>query len=212
MASTGHPGLKTLGSRLHEYQAQWAEVDRQIAERALESIEPHWKTYLVHSQSQTLKTFFRRLAEQSEKAIVYQTESRPLFEGREQAKWLDRLGYQVHLITEAQCAHAVSESDAIVCGADRVYTDGFVNKVGTLNLAILAKYFRKPLLVLYDGRKWMDASAPRNKQEKNQDPEEIWERPEGHIEIRNYYFEWIPSHLVGTFISEAGIHMPNEPA
>jgi len=211
MSSTGTHDLKRLESRFHEYQSHWAHVDQKIAEHAYKSIDPKWEKFLVHSHSLTVKTFFKWLADRSEIVTIFQTESRPLYEGREQAKWLDRMGHQIILITEAQSANAVFDVDVIISGADRVYKDGFINKVGTLNLAILAQYYKTPLWILYDGRKWIDASTPPHEKQNHHNLKEIWEQPEGNIQIRNYTFEWIPHTLVSQFISESRIHHSQTP-
>ena len=82
---------------------------------------------------------------------VYANETRPLFQGARLTSWeLDKAGIDVTLITDSMAAHmmATGEIDLVIVGTDRVAANGDVaNKIGTLGVAILAKYFNIPFYV-----------------------------------------------------------------
>jgi len=82
---------------------------------------------------------------------VYANETRPLFQGTRLTSWeLDKAGIDVTLITDSMAAHmmASGEIDLVIVGTDRVAANGDVaNKIGTLGVAILAKYFDIPFYV-----------------------------------------------------------------
>ena len=188
---------------IESYRSDWDRVDQNIADRAASILDVKSKTLLVHSHSRTLKTFFEFLAESQIYVPVFQTESRPLMEGRIQARILDRLGHRVTLITDAQAASAFRGADLVLSGADAVYKDGFVNKVGTMNLAILAHHFSTPLYVLFDSRKFNEMLMGKDFVSDVQNPNEIWDEMEGKVQIQNFYFEFIPGKYVTRFISES---------
>lgn len=82
---------------------------------------------------------------------VFANETRPLFQGARLTSWeLDKAGIDVTLITDSMAAHmmATGEIDMVIVGTDRVAANGDVaNKIGTLGVAILAKYYNIPFYV-----------------------------------------------------------------
>lgn len=82
---------------------------------------------------------------------VYACETRPLFQGARLTVWeLQQAGVDVTLITDSMAAHTIAAKgiEAIVVGADRITANGdTANKIGTLNLAILAHVYGIPFYV-----------------------------------------------------------------
>ncbi|PFU46441.1 S-methyl-5-thioribose-1-phosphate isomerase [Bacillus cereus] len=82
---------------------------------------------------------------------AYACETRPVLQGGRLTTWeLKQAEIDVTLITDNTAAHVIhtKEIDAIIVGADRIVENGdTANKIGTLNLAILAKYFGIPFYV-----------------------------------------------------------------
>ena len=78
-------------------------------------------------------------------------ETRPFLQGaRLTASVIQDMGYELRLITDNMAAWAMNHYgvDLFTSAADTITTDGYVvNKVGTLQLAILAKYFNIPYYV-----------------------------------------------------------------
>ncbi|MGE7866522.1 S-methyl-5-thioribose-1-phosphate isomerase [Bacillus paramycoides] len=82
---------------------------------------------------------------------AYACETRPVLQGGRLTTWeLEQANINVTLITDNTAAHAIrtKEINAVIVGADRIVENGdTANKIGTLNLAILAKYFGIPFYV-----------------------------------------------------------------
>lgn len=82
---------------------------------------------------------------------VYACETRPVFQGARLTVWeLQQAGVDVTLITDSMAAHTISAKgiEAIIVGADRIAANGdTANKIGTLNLAILAAAYNIPFYV-----------------------------------------------------------------
>lgn len=82
---------------------------------------------------------------------VFANETRPLFQGARLTAWeLQKAGIDVTLLTDNMAAHmmATGQIDLVIVGTDRVAANGDVaNKIGTLGVAILAKYYDIPFYV-----------------------------------------------------------------
>ena len=83
---------------------------------------------------------------------VFVDETRPLLQGSRLTMWellKDRI--KARLISDNMAAHIVQtrKIDAIMTGADRIAQNGdSANKIGTMNLAILAKHFEIPFYIV----------------------------------------------------------------
>lgn len=82
---------------------------------------------------------------------VFACETRPVFQGARLTVWeLQQSGVDVTLITDSMAAHTIGAKgiEAIIVGADRIAKNGdTANKIGTLNLAILASVYGIPFYV-----------------------------------------------------------------
>lgn len=107
--------------------------------------------------------------------------SQPGDEGGDTAQYLADQGIATKTVFDAEMGYAVSECDVVVVGADTILPEGFVNKVGTLPLALTARHFGKPFYV----------ASPSYKATKESEIKEP--------------FEFIPSDLVTALITEKGI-------
>ena len=84
-------------------------------------------------------------------ARVWHTETRPLLQGARLTGWeLDRLGIPHRLLVDSAAAALLrtGEVDAVIVGADRIAANGdTANKVGTLGLAVAARWAGIPFYV-----------------------------------------------------------------
>jgi len=87
-----------------------------------------------------------------DKISFYVTETRPYWQGSRLTAWeLKRAGVPVTVITDGMAAQVMKEKkvNKVITGADHLAANGDIaNKVGTLQLAISAKYFGIPFYVL----------------------------------------------------------------
>jgi len=188
------------------YAKQWDEIPSKLAKNASSLIDFTNKTVLVQSHSGTILSFFEHQRRHFNDIKIIQMESRPVMEGREQAKLLVKLGFSVTFITDSAAARFFPEIDLVISGADRVCQNYFINKTGTYSLALLAKAYNKPFYVLSDSRKFFKDDSCIKMKEKKKDPKEIWKNHPERIHIKNYYFEPIPTSLVTAIITEKGLH------
>jgi len=89
---------------------------------------------------------------QNKRVSFFATETRPYLQGSRLTAWeLARAGFNVTIITDNMVAQVLSEGkiNKVIVGADNLALNGDIaNKVGTYQIAILAKYFKIPFYVL----------------------------------------------------------------
>jgi len=92
-----------------------------------------------------------RAYEQGKKLKVFSSETRPLLQGARLSTWeLYKQGVDVTLIADNTAAKLMHDGqiDIVITGADRIAVNGdAANKIGTFNLAVLAKYHGIPFYV-----------------------------------------------------------------
>ena len=106
-------------------------------------------------------------------------------------------------------ATIIKDMNMIISGADRLFESGFVNKIGTLPLAITAKYYNIPLYLASETDKILK-EIDRSVRFYLQNPEEVYDNKKSKIEIINYHFESIPYEFVSKIICEDGAFETNE--
>jgi len=89
---------------------------------------------------------------QNKHISFFVTETRPYFQGARLTAWeLKQGGLQVTLITDSMAAYVMSlgKVNKVIVGADHLAQNGDIaNKVGTYQLAVLARHFKIPFFVL----------------------------------------------------------------
>lgn len=146
---------------------------------------------------------------------VYADETRPLLQGaRLTAYELHRAGLDVTLIADGMAASMMAQGlvDLVIVGTDRVAANGdFANKIGTLGVAIAARYFGIPFYVACPSST-LDLGTARGAsiviEERRGD--EVTHHggrsmaPDG-VRVRNPAFDVTPHELVTGFVTELGI-------
>lgn len=110
-------------------------------------------TILTHCNVSGLMPLIADYAKEKDKGInFFVTETRPYLQGARLTAWeLKRAGYQVTVIADNTVAHVMSEGkiNRVIVGADHLAANGDIaNKIGTYQIALLAKIFGIPFYVL----------------------------------------------------------------
>jgi len=133
--------------------------------------------------------------------IIYTLESTPGGEGVELAKHLRRRGVNVALVPDTMMASVVERSSIILMGADAVTLDPCLyNKIGSLTLAITAKYYNKPVVAVFESYK-INPALNCGKLEV----ETRLYRVEGWGDILYNLFDAIDGSLVSAAFTEYGL-------
>jgi len=151
-----------------------------------------------------------------QKVTVYVDETRPLLQGSRLTMWeLGKLKIESYLITDNMAASIIKSEkiDCIITGADRIAANGdTANKIGTLNLAILAKYFSIPFYIVAPETSF-DLSTPSGKDIIIEErlPQEVRgfrdckAAPDSCL-VRNPAFDVTPANLITSIITDKQIY------
>lgn len=141
---------------------------------------------------------------------VYVDETRPLLQGARLTAWeLSRAGIDVTLLCDNAAASLMASGgvDLVLVGTDRVTANGdVVNKIGTLNLAVLCCYFGIPFYVACPSSTF-DPATPRGADViiENRDSAEIIGPHTAQVAAYNPAFDVTPARLVTGFITDRGL-------
>lgn len=164
-----------------------------------------------------LGVFFE--AKKLKKAItVYVGETRPLLQGARLTAWeLKRAGIKTVLICDNMAASLMAKGKIgkIFVGADRIAANGdTANKIGTYNLAVLARYHRIPFYVVAPTSTFdFNLKSGRSIPIEERDEKEILEFCGKRIAPRNTKaynpaFDVTPHRLITAIITERGVLRP----
>jgi ribose 1,5-bisphosphate isomerase len=142
----------------------------------------------------------------SKKFEVYNTETRPLYQGRKTARELKKRGIKVTTFVDAAARIALTGSqgtrdvDMVFFGADAILKDGVINKVGSGMFAQIAYDNKIPVYIIADSWKYTKHVKLEERSFK-----EIWKSVPRNIKIRNPAFEKVPKKYIKAIVSELGI-------
>ncbi len=200
---------RLLEEFVRQYRNRWENTQQKASENLLRNLSLSGKNILLHSNSSAIHNLFRVMADRKIFPTVWQTVSSPANEGLKQAEFLNSLGFDVHVFHEDAASKFITNIDLAIFGADLLWDDAFLNKVGTLPLVLIFRHFHKPVYVLAESRKKIDTSEISEKRlrqfldEQSKPAEEIAEKPVPGIQMHNYYFEAVPLSLVDRSFVEA---------
>jgi len=136
---------------------------------------------------------------------VYNTETRPLYQGRKTSKELSKAKIKVTQFVDAATATALTatqetkRASLILLGADALLKDSVINKVGSKMIAQLAHDYKIPLYIVADSWKFSHKNVPI----EQRDFKEVWGTKKVHI--KNPAFEAIPANLITGIVTECGV-------
>jgi len=131
---------------------------------------------------------------------VYNTETRPLFQGRKTAKELSRAGIKVTNFVDAAADIAIKQVDLVLLGADALLDNSVINKVGSGMISELANNHRVPVYVVADSWKYSHKSVKL----EERDFKEVWNSKQNKVHVDNPAFEAIEMKYISGIISELG--------
>ncbi|MBI4720171.1 MAG: S-methyl-5-thioribose-1-phosphate isomerase [Chitinivibrionia bacterium] len=156
--------------------------------------------------------------ESGKRICVYAGETRPLLQGARLTAWeCIQRKIPVTVITDGMAAHVMSNGlvSCVIVGADRIAANGdTANKIGTLNLAIIAKRYGVPFYVAAPSST-IDFSIRSGAgiaiEERSADEVKRFAgmpvAPE-QAQAMNPAFDVTPAELISAIITEHGVHYP----
>ena len=138
---------------------------------------------------------------------VYNTETRPLFQGRKTFRELSKAGIKVTQFVDSAAQIALTKKQGtkkvnkIFFGSDAILKKGVINKVGSGMFANVAFSHKIPVYILADSWKFTKENIKLEKRSFK----EIWKKVLiNKNKIENPCFEFIPKKYIKVIISELG--------
>lgn len=150
-------GYEALLQEALRIEQEDLEINKSIASKGAELLGPDC-VVLTHCNTGSLATsgigtalgIIRYAHAKQNIREVYASETRPWMQGARLTSWeLMQEGIPVSLCTEAAVGHLMRSANisCVIVGADRVSANGdLANKIGTYNLAVLAKHHNIPFI------------------------------------------------------------------
>ena len=168
----------------------------------------------THCHSNTVINLLKYAKNKGNKFKVYNTETRPMYQGRKTAKDLSKAGINITMIPDSAVGFLFRKTDIIpdrpdiiLFGADAILRNGdVINKVGSNLFAEFAHHEHLPLYMVTQG--WKFSKRFVKIEERN--IHEIWENAPKHVKIKNPAFERVENEFITGIISEFGILKPKE--
>jgi methylthioribose-1-phosphate isomerase len=217
--------LAALGREAHAIEDEDRSANRRMGTFGAELLRDG-DAVLTHCNAGALATVDYGTAlgviyaavEAGKKISVYADETRPLLQGARLTAWeLTQADVPTTLICDDMAASvmAAGKVDAVIVGADRIAANGDVaNKIGTMNVAILARRFLVPFYVAAPlSTVDFDTASGRDIPIEERRPEEVTELGGVHtapvgVDVFNPAFDVTPGRLVDAIITEAGVARP----
>jgi eIF-2B alpha/beta/delta-like uncharacterized protein len=183
---------------------------RKVAFFGSHLIEPA-KTYYTHCHSSDVMGVFKK-ARETKLFRVFNTETRPLFQGRKSAIELAEHGIPVVHFVDSAARVAIKDSQIVFLGSDAITNKGEVfNKIGSEMIAELANNRKVPVYICTASWK-LDPYSFFGFDEKIEERNEleIWENAPNGVILSNYAFEKVNPKYIKGIISEFGILTPKK--
>ncbi len=138
---------------------------------------------------------------------VYNTETRPLFQGRKTAKELRKAKIKVMMFVDSAFGIAlegkqgIKKTTKVLLGADALLKNGIINKIGSGVIAQIAKNNKIPVYIIADSWKYTNKKIPLENRALN----EIWNKAPKDIKIQNPAFEFVHKKFINKIITELGV-------
>jgi translation initiation factor 2B subunit (eIF-2B alpha/beta/delta family) len=173
------------------------------------TILPPRSTVLTYSHSATVIAALRYAHSHGHVRRVLLSESRPAYDGRPQARALLEYGIAVEYSIDIALLERLPEADVVLVGADAVFPDRLINKLGTHALAQLAHLQGVPCFSLSTSSKFLPAPAAALLRIVDHAGAEVWPEAPGGLRLSNRYFDATPLGLLSGIVSERGLSTPD---
>lgn len=198
-----------LAEKNHDYKKileHFDDAQNEINKAVLKLIKNN-NIIFTHCHSTNVINALIYSKKKGKKFEVYNTETRPLFQGRKTARDLRREKIKVTMFVDSALGVALSGEDKIkkpnlvFIGADALTKKGIVNKIGSEVIARIAKDEDIPVYVIADSWKFTKKKIPREQRKLN----EIWDNAPKGIKIKNPAFEFVKKKYISGIVSEFGV-------
>jgi len=162
----------------------------------------------THCHSSTVVDSMIYAKKKKKKFEVYNTETRPLFQGRKTSIELKRAKIKSTQFVDSAAMIALTKrqgtkkADKVFLGADAILKTGVINKVGSGMFSKIAYGNKTPVYIVTDSWKF----SPKKLKMEKRSFKEVWKKQKSFgINIKNPAFEFIPKKYIKAIVSELGV-------
>lgn len=185
----------------------FVESKKKIAEYGVKKIHDGMKIF-THCHSSTVRAVLEKAWDDGVKFEVYNTETRPKFQGRTTATKLAEKGIPITHFVDSAGRSMIRKCDLFLFGCDAVTAEGkLINKIGTEMLADAARESHIDAYSCTNAWKFNSETLYGEEEEIEQrSTDEVWEDAPDGVKIYNPAFEiTLPDMFTGV-ITELGIY------
>lgn len=208
-ASLDNPNYQECKARIIErgewFSSESLKYRKQIANLADRFIRTE-KVLMLHGYSRVINACCLHAAEQGKLFDVVVTEGRPDFSGFRTAKELVKAGIPVTVILDSAVGYYMEKVDAVLMGAEGVVENGgIINKIGSYQIAVVAKVFNKPVYIAAESYKFA-RMFPLNQEDVagkisiNQDPS---------LKVNSPQVDYTPPEFITLLFTDLGVLTPS---
>ena len=196
--------LAEQGKSKQEILEHFDEAQDKINKNVYKLIKKN-SVIFTHCHSTNVTKALIYAKNKGKKFEVYNTETRPLYQGRKTSKELRKAGIKVTQFVDAAAGIALSKEQGtkkvsvIFLGADAILKDSVINKVGSEVIARIAQDEKIPFYIVADSWKYASKSVKLEQRHFK----EIWGNKKIHI--KNPAFEPIDRKYIKAIISDLGV-------
>ncbi|MBW2996124.1 hypothetical protein KY332_02355 [Candidatus Woesearchaeota archaeon] len=201
--------IRKLNERMMYVRKHFDDVNEDIAKIGAKKVV-NKSIVFTHCHSSAVVRILLKAKKERKRFQVYNTETRPLFQGRLTARELARAGIPVVHFIDSAGRIALKEADIMLIGADAISSEGkVINKIGSEMFAEIADKYDVPVYVCTDSWKFDPLSVFGYEEEIEQRTgKEVWPAAPKGVIVDNKAFENIDSNLITGIISELGVYKP----
>jgi ribose 1,5-bisphosphate isomerase len=188
-----------------EILAHFDDAQEKINKKVFKLIKNN-DVIFTHCHSTNVSNALIYAKKNGKKFEVYNTETRPLFQGRKTAKELIAHKIKVTMFVDSAGMIALTKSqgtkkvDKVFFGADAILKNGIINKVGSGMFAQIAFDNKIPVYIVADSWKY----SPKNIKLEERNFREVWKKlsKKSKIKIENPAFEFVPKKFIKKIVTE----------
>jgi len=181
------------------------EKEKDIVKNGVKLIKNN-SVVFTHCHSSTVINILKEAKRLGKKFQVYNTETRPLYQGRKTARELARNKIKVTMIVDDAFHIALKKVDLILIGADAILKNGVLNKIGSGLFAEDAYRHKVPFYIASISWKFSN----KNIKIEERKGEEVFREKNKYISERNPAFELVNRKYIKGIICEYGILKYNQ--
>lgn len=171
---------------------------------------------LTHCHSSCVVKTFIEAKKLGKKIHVYNTETRPLYQGRITSADLSKNKIKNTMVVDSEASFLIYDSgddddykiDGVFIGCDAIGMSGSViNKIGSFGIATACYLSKIPIYICGN---LLKSDVTDEIPVESRDFKEIWKNAPKGLKILNFAFDLVPGKFITGFITEFGVIKPKD--